>query len=41
MISNGGWNYSDLIQLPISKRDWIIGKFADLHKKMHTYDEEE
>ena len=41
MISNGGWNYSDLIQLPISKRDWIIEKFADLQKEIHTIVEEE
>jgi hypothetical protein len=41
MVSNGGWNYSDLIQLPISKRDWIIEKFSELHKEMHTIPEEE
>jgi len=32
MISRGGWNYTDLCCLPVSKRDWLIERYIELNK---------
>jgi hypothetical protein len=31
LISSGGWSYKDVYTLPVSKRDWIFGKFVELN----------
>jgi len=32
LLSNGGWTYSDIYAMPISKRNWIFRKFVQLNK---------
>ena len=32
MISRGGWNYKDLYELPVSKRDWLLERYIEINK---------
>ena len=31
MISQGGWSYKDLYQMPVSKRSWIFKRYVTLN----------
>jgi hypothetical protein len=38
LISKGGWNYNELYNLSVSKRDWIFGRFVELNKQKEDFE---
>ena len=38
LIAKGGWNYNELYNLSVSKRDWIFGRFVEVNKQQEYYE---
>ena len=41
LIWRGGWNYSDLYNMSITKRNWLFDTFASLNQQRQEPSEEE